>query len=205
MRVPIVLLLAAAALSAQTPSGRWDGTITLGTLKVPFRMEFEGTPQTLKGSFVNGDAKVRSNPGSFAGKKLFLKFDKLGSRMEATLADGVLKGTYATHPFTASAYCTCSFEGEAGANISGTWNVPAANWQLTIERKGEDTLATLSRQGLVLGPLVGRFNGAFFALNYFDGTLGAVLEIDPQKDGTLNLDLSEHGQKPSKHKAIRAK
>ena len=135
---------------AQAPDGRWDGTITYGTLKVPFTIHFEQNGKKLTGSFLNGDTRVSSTEGSFEAGTVRLSFGTSGARLEATLADGQLKGTYGSggqdmHPFTASPFCACGSEGDAGPDISGTWEVPDSSWRLTIRRKGDDTLATVSR------------------------------------------------------------
>jgi hypothetical protein len=211
LRLLATIFLAAISVWGQVPSGRWDGAIVFGTLKVPFTIHFEGSGTTITGSFVNGDSRVRSTSGNFTNGELRLSFDELGTRLEAfTVAGGDLKGTYAgskhgTLPFTASAYCTCGSEGEAGPEIMGTWMVPDAGWRLTIRRKGEDTLAALTRPDGSLGPLSGRFDGVSFMLHYFDGRLAALLEIEPRKDNGLDLIWKAPGEDPRKHSALRAK
>jgi hypothetical protein len=201
--------LAVACGWAQAPDGRWDGTITYGTLKVPVIIHFEPNGKTLTGSFVNGDTRVSSTEGSFEAGTVRLIFGASGTRLEATLEDGQLKGTYGrggqdTHPFTASKFCSCGFEGEAGPDISGTWGVPDSNWRLTIRRKGDDTLAIVSRPSGELGPLVGRFDGLIFTLHYFDGVRAGVLEIAQRKDGDLDLKFTEPGTDVKKYRAVQA-
>jgi hypothetical protein len=200
--------LAVACGLAQAPDGRWDGTITYGTLNVPFIIHFESNGQTLTGSLVNGDTRVSSTEGSFEAGSVRLTFGASGTRLEATLKDGNLKGTYGKgqdmHPFTAEKFCTCGFVGEAGPDISGTWEVPDSDWRLTIRRKGDDTLATVSRPSGELGPIAGRFDGATFMLHYFDGVRAAVLEIEQRKDGGLDLKFAEPGTEVKKYRAVQA-
>ena len=201
--------LAVACGWAQAPDGRWDGTITYGTLKVPFIIHFEPSGKTLTGSFVNGDTRISSTEGSFEAGSVRLTFGSSGTRLEATLEDGQLKGTYGSggqdmHPFTASKYCSCGYEGEAGPDISGTWAVPDSSWRLTIRRKGDDTLATVSRPSGELGPLVGRFDGLIFTLHYFDGVRAALIEIEQRKDGDLDLKFTESGTDVKKYRAVQA-
>ncbi len=202
-------LLTAASACAQAPSGRWDGNISLGAMSVPFTLFFEGKGAAVTGAFINGDARVSSAPGKFEGGTLRLSFPQAGTRLEAVIADGALKGSYGDarrgmHPFTAAAFCTCSNEGDAGPAIMGEWDVPGAGGRLTVRRIGEDTLAALKRAGDALGPLAGRFNGGYFVLNYFDGTRAAVLELEPNKDHGLDVTLNEPGQDIRKYKAVRA-
>jgi hypothetical protein len=204
----MMVSMAVACGWAQAPDGRWDGTITYGALNVPFQIHFEPNGKTLKGSFVNGDTRVSSTEGSFEAGSVRLTFGKSGARLEATLADGQLKGAIGSgqdmHPFTASQFCSCGPEGEAGPDISGTWEAPDSGWRLTIKRKGEDTLATVSRPGGELGPLAGRSDGLTFMLHYFDGVRAAVLEIDRRKDGGLDLKFTEPGTEVKKYRAVQA-
>lgn len=202
--------LVAACGWAQVPDGRWDGTITYGTLKVPFIIHFESDGKTITGSFVNGDTRVSSTEGSFEAGFMRLTFGASNTRLEATLVDGQLKGTYGSggqdmHPFIASKFCSCGGpEGDAGPDISGIWEVPDSNWRLTIRRKGDDTLATISRPSVELGPLAGRFDGFTFLLHYFDGVRATMLEIEQRKDGGLDLKFMEPGADVKKYRAVQA-
>ena len=191
------ILLAAATLchAQQPPAGRWDGTLNWGTLKVPFRIDFEGDADHIKASWVNADHQTSSSSGKFSDGKLLLTFNE--ANLDATLADGQLKGqvktpAYGTLPFTASPYCSCGYEGEAGPDISGIWETPIG--QIEIKRKGEDTFLTTGD----LGPLSGRFDGAVFTLHYFNGTRPALLEIEQNKTGGLDLLWMEPGGRASK-------
>jgi len=197
------------AQAPKAPNGRWDGTITYGALKVPFKIHFESNGRTLKGSFVNGDTRVASTEGSFEAGAVRLTFGASGTRLEATIKDGELKGTIGSggqdmHQITASEYCACSDEGDAGPDISGTWEVPDSGWGLTIRRKGDDTLATVLRPSGELGPIAGRFDGVTFQLHYVDGVRAAVLEIEQRKDGGLDLKFTEPGADVRKYRAVRA-
>ncbi len=204
-----MVFLAVACGWAQAPDGRWDGTITYGTLKVPFTIHFESNGKTLTGSFVNGDTRISSTEGSYEAGAVRLTFGASGIRLEATLAEGQLKGTIGSggqdvHPFTASQFCSCALEGDAGPDISGTWEVPDSGLRLTIRRKGDDTLVTLSRPSGELGPLAGRFDGVVFMLRYFDGVRAAVFEIEQRKDGGLDLKFKEPGTDVKKYRAVQA-
>src|SRR5262245_50666358 len=76
----------------QAPDGRWDGTITYGALNVPFTIHFESNGKTFTGSFVNGDTRVSSTEGSFDAGAVRLTFGTSGTRLEARLVEGELKG-----------------------------------------------------------------------------------------------------------------
>src|ERR1044071_6616585 len=128
-RVLLATLFTVIGAWAQAPSGRFDAAITIGSLKIPFTIEFEGSGAGLVGSIVNGDARIRSTAGSADAKTVSLQFEPSGARLAATLADGILNGTFGNaktgmHAFKATAFCTCSFVGEAGPDVMGTWDAP---------------------------------------------------------------------------------
>ena len=200
-------LVVASLLSAQTPSGRWDATVAIGTLRVPFTMHFEGSGSSFVAFIVMGDTRIRSTKASFDGKTALADFES--SRMQAVVSEGGLTGTFGNekndmHAFKAAPFCTCGFVGEAGPEIMGSWKVSENNWKLSVRRAGEDTMATISRDGNEIGPLSGRFNGAFFELSFFDGSRATLLEIEPRKDGALDLSWMEPGIAVKKLKAVRA-
>jgi hypothetical protein len=203
MRLTILTVAVLSAVSAwtQAPAGRWEGTIVYGKLKVPFTIHFDGSGAAVTGALVNGEKRVSSTSGNFDGKQLQLAV--AGKTLKATLEDGGLKGTFDSQPFTASAYCTCGLEGVAGPAIMGVWEIPDSGWRLDVDRKGEDTLVTISRPGESIGPVTGRYDGLTFQLHYFDGTRAAVLEIEERKDGALDIVWMEPGREALKSKAIR--
>jgi hypothetical protein len=202
-------LLAASLMGADLPAGRWDGVIEFGKLKVPVMLRFEGAGASYQASLVNGDSRVTASSTRFESGQLIVSFAGAGSRLEGALSETGLKGSFIdarrqAHPFTASAYCTCSLEGEAGPELSGEYAVAGSDWRLSLRRQGEDTLVTLYRGAGVLGPLAGRFDGLSFSLRYFDGARAATLDIEPRKDGGLDLLLAEPGQEVQKRVASRS-
>ncbi len=194
-------VLLAAGLWAQAPAGRWDGTAVVAGLKVPFRIDFEGDAGSLRAALVNGDARLASQSGSMVGSVVRLSFE--GMRLEGTIAEGQLTGSFASSkrviPFTASAYCTCGVEGEAGPDIAGVWAADDSWWRFAVKRAGDDTIVS----GLELGPLSGRFDGIAFQLHYFDGARAALLDLEP-KNGALALVWTVPGAPPKRYRAIKA-
>jgi hypothetical protein len=194
-------VLLATGVWAQAPAGRWDGTAVVAGQKVPFRIDFEGDATSLRGSLVNGDARRASTSGSMAGSVVRLTFD--GMRLEGTIAEGQLTGSFASRarviPFTASAYCTCGVEGEAGPDIAGVWAADDSWWRFAVKRAGDDTIVS----GLEVGPVSGRFDGIAFQLHYFDGIRAALLEVEP-KNGVLALVWTVPGAPPKRYRAVKA-
>ena len=87
-------VLFAAALGAQSLTGRWDCTVTVNGTDIPFRMEFSADGGAVKGNFFNGDERVPSTGGQIQEGSLRLNFDQYGSRLEANVTDGALEGRY---------------------------------------------------------------------------------------------------------------
>ena len=207
----LALALATGAfLPGQTPKpGRWDGVISLADLKVPFSIELSIEGSVVSGAFYNDAQRTVSTGGSLAGGVLKLDFAQHATHLEAKLSGDTLKGTYGgerfgRHPFEAVAFCTCGDEGEAGPDIAGAWKVEGAMWNLPVQRKGEETVATLKRDnGKPVLLLTGRFDGLQFNLKHFDGSRAALLEIAVGKDGSLDLSLKEPGQPAKTYRAIR--
>jgi hypothetical protein len=212
LRFIVTYLLFTALSAAQDqvppPNGRWEGTITFDKLKVPFTLFIAGEGASVTGSFVNGSMRVTSISGSYSEGMLQLGFPK-GNRLQAKFADAALKGTYGSpgfgiHLIEAALYCTCAYEGEAGPDISGLWDLPFPQpWRLAIRPQGEDTLASLHRGEQELGPITGRYDGIQFTLRYFDGTNAMLLEMEPRKDGSLAVTLQEPGQPVRKTQAVK--
>lgn len=202
-------VLSVALVWAETPApaGRWDGEVTIQGLKIPFALHFDGTGETYAAALVVGERRIGSTAASFDGQRLRVVFGEPASRWEAELRDGQLKGMAegegTRHPFQASAFCTCGFVGEAGPDVSGSW-VGDHGTRVTIRRVGEDTIATLTRAGSEAGPFLGRYNGAFFELSFFDGVRGAVLELEQRKGG-LEATLAEPGVGKRKWLAVAGK
>jgi len=75
--------------------GAWDGTVTANNVSIPFRIEIDGSGADTRSYFFNGDERVNpSNSGTFQNGTLLLNFDSYATKLEATLKDGVLSGTY---------------------------------------------------------------------------------------------------------------
>ncbi len=193
--------LAACAFAQGGPqSGRWELVVTMDKLKVPFTMELELKEGAVSGTLVNGPEKSTSTQGSFNGDKLRLAFND--ATLEATLTKGSISGKYGSHAIEGGPYCTCGSEGEAGPDISGSWTFDGG--RLVVERKGDDTVAHLLQPEDKTGALTGRFDGLAFLLHHFDGNRAALLEIEPQADGTLDITLKEPRAAARKFRATKA-
>ncbi len=216
MKFIVFCILAASEVMAQSQptSGRWDGTILLGDLKVPFSMQLDFNHDNVSGAFVNGEEKVSSTQGTFGGGVLRLTFQQYDTMLEANIGLGGLSGKYSGARFgsygvQAGPYCTCAVAGEAGPDISGTWllSEPAAASstysQLVVKRKGSDTNVHLLNPEDTNGELTGLFDGLSFMLHHFDGARASLMELEPRPDGTLDVTLREPRAVVKKFHAVR--
>jgi hypothetical protein len=204
----LTILLGWPSANAKTPAERWDGVIAYGTLKVPFSMQIDFDGTSVSAVFTAGDERVESTSGTLSGDDVRIKFDSLGTVLVAVQNGGSMKGTYTRTsdpqknlPIELNRFCTCGFVGEAGPDISGVWSIDAgAGGKLTVERKGDDTFATLRLAGddRQFGTLSGRFDGVSFTLSHFAGTNAALLDAEPRKDGKLVLNFQLPGESAKK-------
>lgn len=207
----IMAVLGFPAANAKSDPERWDGIVAFGKLKVPFSMQLDFDDASVSAVFTSGEQPVQSTSGTISGDTVQIKFDSLGTVLEAVRNGGSMKGTYtkASDPQSRlsvelNKFCTCGSVGEAGPDISGVWSVDAGG-RLTVERKGDDTFATLrfTEDDRQFGTLSGRFDGIAFTLSHFTGTKAAVLDAELNKDGKLRLNFQLPGEPARKMVASR--
>ncbi len=195
-------LLGAAALcltsaAAQQIAGLWDATVTSGGVEIPFRMEFAGAGPDVRGWFFNGDEKVPSTGGHLEQGHLTLNFDYYAARLDATLKDGELEGTYtrAGRPtaFHAKRFAPSPLSGTEAPQIAGLWEIGVksskgeAAWRFVVRQSGAEVTAAILRVDGDTGALQGTYRDGKFVLSHFSGARPMLLEVTPAKDGTLEL------------------
>jgi thiol-disulfide isomerase/thioredoxin len=194
-------------------AGVWQGIATVnGDVQVPISIYFAGDGNGLTASFLNGSVEhpdtVTSSSASFDGTHLTATFDYFARTLEATLANGVLNGTYgAAHPGQRSSQ-RISFQAklvskpqdpEAAANapdISGSWEIATKSskgegaWELVVDRpesKSQVIKTAIQRIDGDTGGLWGVWNGTSYTVTHFTAAGPAAYSITPQPDGTLLL------------------
>jgi len=197
------LALAAPALTrAQAPSqsvsGLWDAAVVVNGLEVPFRFEIADSGPSISGSFFNGDEKVTSTGGKFENGSLTLNFDHYATQIEAGLVNGRLAGVYnrATgyYPFYAKRFTPpAAFPNEVPA-IDGLWTIGSVNsnkgesaWRFIVRQSGAEVTAAILRVDGDTGALSGTYRNGKFIVSHFSGARPLVLELTPQKDGSLEI------------------
>ncbi|MFN8063024.1 MAG: TlpA disulfide reductase family protein [Vicinamibacterales bacterium] len=199
----VVLLLAGTTAQAQSLSGLWDATVGVNKMEVPFRMELSSDGTNAKGSFFNGDERVTSSSGRLENGALALTFDEYGTKLEATLKDGVLEGQYvlaskATYPFRARRFEAATDSAASVPAIGGLWNVQVKSnkgesaWTLIVRQSGAEVSAAMLRVDGDTGTLSGRYANGKFTLSHFSGARPSLFEITPVGDGTL--EVVQNGQ-----------
>jgi thiol-disulfide isomerase/thioredoxin len=188
----------ASAQSAASPAGRWDGTVVVNKIEIPFAFEIEHRDGQWSGAFFDGDLRMPSTGGRFENGTLTLAFDQYGSKVEATFAGGRLEGRYdrgtrgAAYPFRAER--TAARAAQAGApRIDGVWTIPTKSnkgeeaWRFIARQTGADVSAAILRVDGDTGTLSGSFRDGRFVLSHFSGARPLLLEVTLTADGTLEI------------------
>jgi len=190
----------APAAMAQSLAGRWDATVTINGLDIPFRFEISGDGDAVKGTFFNGDVRFNSTSGRAGSGSLTLNWDYYASRLDASYKDGALDGKYsqarraerAEYSFHARRYVAA--QDIAGApKIGGQWIIPTKSpkgesaWHFIVNQKGSEVSAAILRIDGDTGAVTGSYRDGKFVLSHFSGTRPLLLEVTPQPDGSLEI------------------
>lgn len=201
LRFATASLFFAAALAAQSLTGRWNCTVTVNGNEIPFRMEFSADGSAVSGNFFNGDERVPSTGGRLQEGSLRLYFDQYASRLEATIKEDALEGRYGRdarwYPFRAQrAPATPARVASADGgvpNIDGLWEIPTRSskgesaWRFIVRQKGEEVSAAILRVDGDTGALTGAWRDGKFVLSHFSGVRPNLLEVTPAGDDTLTI------------------
>lgn len=207
-------LLFVSAVWGQSLAGTWDATVVSGGVPVPFRMEFATQGTQVQAWFFNADARTPSTFGRLENGSLLLRFDHLGTRLEAKWNDGHLEGTYygdkktGTLAFRAQPASAQPETQGSAPSIAGEWEIAhvksgkgEAAWRFLVQQSGADVTATVLRVDGDMGALSGRYRNGKFVLSHFSGARSALLLIEPQADGSLHLKLN----RDTEYRAVRPK
>ena len=193
-----VLMPIAARAQATSPAGLWDAAVVVNGLEIPFRFEINGDGTNVSGWFFNGDEKVLSTGGKFENGSLVLNFDHYATAVEASLVNGRLAGTYTRatgfYPFYAKRFAPSpAFPNEVPA-IDGLWQIGGVRsnkgesaWRFIVRQSGAEVTAAILRVDGDTGALAGTYRNGKFIVSHFSGARPLVLELTPQKDGTLEI------------------
>lgn len=222
IRFGLALLFALSVIAiprAQAPSqplaGLWDAAVVVNGLEIPFRFEIAGTGAAPTGWFFNGDEKVTSTGGTYENGALTLNFDHYATAVEASLVNGRLAGIYnrgtSFYPFYARRFTPPTAFPNEVPQIDGLWqignvvsNKGEQAWRFIVRQSGAEVTAAILRVDGDTGALAGTYRNGKFIVSHFSGARPLVLELTPQKDGSLEI-LRNRTEKMIAVKATDAK
>ena len=198
--VALVLGMAVMAAAQDTPSlaGRWDATVIVNDLEIPFPFEIAEDGRMLSGSFFNGELAITSTDGTFENGMLVLAFDQYGSKIEATYANGRLEGQYVRgsrrpYPFSARPATETDAASADAPSIAGVWTIPTESskgekaWRFIVRQTGDQVSGGILRVDGDTGTLTGSYRDGTFVMSHFSGARPLLLEVTLKKDGSLSL------------------
>jgi len=214
-----VIGLAQSTPAPQDLSGRWSATITQkGGTVIPFRLDISASGNHIAGKLFNGDTdNETTTSASYDNGVLKLNFEHYLTTIEANVRDGELDGKIVETrrspinitpgkytptasdsiiSFHAKRYVAPTPETVAHVpNIDGVWELPHDSpkgekaWRLIVQQKGADIETTVLRVDGDTGALTGSWQGGKFVASHFDGARPGLIEITPQPDGSLSVNL----------------
>jgi thiol-disulfide isomerase/thioredoxin len=132
-----------------------------------------------------------------------LTFDSYATKLEATFNDGILTGTYGGGSGNAYAFQAKRHDSSLVASsdqhppeISGLWEIQVKSpkgesaWHFVVNQKGAKIEAAILRVDGDTGILSGNFKDGKFFLSHFTGERPFYVEVTPQSDGSLQLQIA---------------
>lgn len=209
----------AATSPADSLNGRWSATIKDGTYSIPFRLDISVSGDQVVGKLYNGteDFETTSSARIDDGT-VKLNFEHYLTTITANLKGGELDGQLTvTHrspinltpgagsdeahdyvsPFHATRYVPAGESAKVSnaPSIDGVWELPhespkgEKSWRLIVKQNGSDISASILRVDGDTGALTGSWQDGKFVASHFDGSRPGLVEITPQQDGTLKVDV----------------
>jgi thiol-disulfide isomerase/thioredoxin len=208
--IGVALWLAAPrpGVSATSINGLWDAEIVAGPLQIPFRFEIAQNGTQVQGFFFEGDRRIASSSGSFAGGHLRLEYDILESTLDVIFQGDQFAGTYrfnrsSTPPLLIRAhrFVPAPADSAAAPSVAGTWEMrrlpqeiknasDKQTWNLFLRQSGAEVSGSILRVDGDTGFLIGRWQSGRFVLSHFAGQGPLLFEAKLNADGTLVIALN---------------
>jgi len=200
-------------------SGRWAAAIQDDKYTIPFRLDITVNGNTVVGKLYNGweDFETTSS-ASIDNGKVELNFEHYLTSIKANVTNGELDGQLVVTrrsainitpgaksddaksiltPFHAKRYVETAETAKAAnaPSIEGVWELPhdspkgEKSWRLIVKQHGAEISATVLRVDGDTGALTGSWQNGKFVASHFDGSRPGLIEITPQQDGTLNVEI----------------
>src|SRR5262245_6224570 len=200
-------LLVASPADAQV-NGLWDAVIVSNGNEIPFRYEIAVSGADAKGFFFEGDRKVESTSGTFAGGALQIDYDHLNTTLELTLNGGELTGMYRNKRAGArpqevrmKRFTPVAIDGAGAPSLAGTWEMrrlaeeatasrDTRTWTVFLRQSGAEFSGTILRVDGDTGTLVGHWRDGKLTLSHFAGERPNLFEATLNPDGTLAVTFN---------------
>jgi thiol-disulfide isomerase/thioredoxin len=202
---------------AENLDGRWAATLTQDGAAIPFRLDITGSGDHVTGTLYSGDDKETTTSARIENGSVQLNFLHYLTSITAKVKDGELDGQLivtrrspinitpgqysATASDSISAFHAKRYvpltEAEAAnvPSIDGVWEIPHESpkgekaWSLIVEQTGTEIEASVLRVDGDTGALTGEWQNGKFVASHFDGSRPGLIQITPQQDGSLSIDL----------------
>jgi thiol-disulfide isomerase/thioredoxin len=216
--IGVIATPARAQSPAEKLDGRWAATLQHGSLVIPFRLDISTSGSQVVGKLFNGDEDYETTTSArIDAGSVQLNFEHYLTSITATVKNGELDGQVVVTrrsainitpgaaerkasdsetAFHAKRYAAPSAAETANApSIDGVWEIPHESpkgekaWRLIVKQKGSEISATVLRVDGDTGALTGGWRNGKFIASHFDGARPGLVEITPQPDGSLQVDL----------------
>jgi peroxiredoxin len=203
MKLFASLFLLVASAIAQGPkqgviTGTWEGNATVHGQQVPVRLEISGGGSNLRAALLNGPESSPASSAVFTGNHLLVTFNYYARTLDATLANGILTGSFGTaatrYPVSLNSHGVAeNSSGPRAQDINGDWEIAVKSakgesaWQLRVENqsRSSDIKAVIQRIDGDTGSLYGQWTGQGYRISHFTAAGPALYSLTPQADGTL--------------------
>jgi thiol-disulfide isomerase/thioredoxin len=212
--------LASQPVFSQTPPstnivGTWQGVATRDAQRIPITIKISGNGTDLHAAFLNGPVnhpdETPASSVTFDGTHLVASFNYFARKIDATLDNGTLTGSYGpTKPtadkpgarvqaptlFTVSRIAkpvdpAASLD---APDIRGSWEIATKSskgesaWEFRADPpigKSPVIKTVIQRIDGDTGGLWGTWNGTSYVVSHFTAAGPAIYSVSPQPDGTL--------------------
>jgi thiol-disulfide isomerase/thioredoxin len=197
--------------------GRWAATLTQGSVVIPFRLDISGAGDHVVGTLYNGKDTETTTSARIEDGTIQLNFEHYLTNIAATVKDGELDGQITairrspinitpgqyrpTASDSISAFHAKRYVAPTAAevanvpSIDGVWEIPHESpkgekaWRLIVNQNGTEIETTILRVDGDTGALTGAWQDGTFVASHFDGARPGLIQITPQKDGSLLVDV----------------
>jgi peroxiredoxin len=198
----VLALCPRGALAQPQPlDGRWNATVLVNGVEVPFLFEIDTRDDKVSGSFFNGDRRITSTASRVTDGGRQFAFEQYAATLDVSRSGDQLTGEYrrgtrTRYAFKASRAAAAPSAAASAAiapRIDGTWILQAKSskgesaWRFIARQDGANVSASILRVDGDTGTLTGAFQDGRYVLSHFSGARPLLLEVFPQPDGSIKL------------------